>query len=718
MGLPVQPVVAMTAFARVLAFRAALFAVLFVPVLRTQEPAQRPQQPVFRTETALIEVEVRATARGGRLASGLEKEDFTLFEAGEEQEISTFDFVPRSSPLTQAAGIPSAGTPEPRPDIPVQATDTPREETFIYIASRVGQVQRKRTHAAIKKFIQTNLRPGVRVSLDGLPFTSDEATLLAMLDQMLHQGGKDGVPSLVNMATASLDEQIATLAAHTGITSPVALSTSPSIAVMQRVHFERALVEGYTTLINQLGTYPGKKILVLFSRGLRFDAENAMYWSQLAAAAMRARVIMHAVDARGLVALPGPSSQQDASPLGLQAEVPSGMPPFPRPELADQPFSLDDLRFSQHGLMSLVEGTGGKAVVNDNNLGAVFANVNEELGGYYVLGYYPHDSTTEGRFRKIKIEVNQPRVKLSFRRGYFEDKEFSKQSKAEKRRALERLLYSNQMPSQIPLRVGYEFFRGEDGRLVAAYCVGIEARSIPATRTKKGLAVNLVMLARAESVDGARVPFGDEQSLEMVFKPDEFRRMQADPTAMLQFPSTLRLPAGRYRWKVVVRDEGSGRAGAYESAVEVPRFTGETSPSSLLLTGRMVAVGSDAADNGKKEKESTEPRGIDIDGLRFYPQPENLFRRGSALHVVYGLYNVSADLLESPPSPRVFLLLGDQPLDLPPFTNYEAFPSAARRELHYVATLETAKLELGEYKLLVGLPNGTDAIVREFKLVP
>ena len=39
-------------------------------------------------------------------------------------------------------------------------------------------------------------------------------------------------------------------------------------------------------------------------------------------------------------------------------------------------------------------------------------------------------------------------------------------------------------------------------------------------------------------------------------------------------------------------------------------------------------------------------------------------------------------------------------------------------EVHYVATLDTEALKPGPYKLIVSLPNGTDAIFREFTLVP
>ena len=60
--------------------------------------AQDAQQPdatdagddvVFRTETALMEVEVRATLRRGEPVEGLTREDFQFFENGEPHGLAT-----------------------------------------------------------------------------------------------------------------------------------------------------------------------------------------------------------------------------------------------------------------------------------------------------------------------------------------------------------------------------------------------------------------------------------------------------------------------------------------------------------------------------------------------------------------------------------------------------------------------------------------------------
>ena len=48
---------------------------------------------VFRTETSLMEVEVKVKTRRGDLVEGLTREDFQLFENGEPQQIVSFEYV-------------------------------------------------------------------------------------------------------------------------------------------------------------------------------------------------------------------------------------------------------------------------------------------------------------------------------------------------------------------------------------------------------------------------------------------------------------------------------------------------------------------------------------------------------------------------------------------------------------------------------------------------
>ncbi|MBK9169094.1 MAG: hypothetical protein IPM24_16710 [Bryobacterales bacterium] len=73
-------------------------------------------------------------------------------------------------------------------------------------------------------------------------------------------------------------------------------------------------------------------------------------------------------------------------------------------------------------------------------------------------------------------------------------------------------------------------------------------------------------------------------------------------------------------------------------------------------------------------------------------------------------------MLRTPPAPRVYLLHEEKELSEPPFQGYEFDGVPATGTLRYLAALDTAKLEPGRYRLVVPLPDGENAIFREFAL--
>ena len=93
----------------------------------------------------------------------------------------------------------------------------------------------------------------------------------------------------------------------------------------------------------------------------------------------------------------------------------------------------DAFQDSQDGLATIAKESGGRAIFNTNDLGDIFDAVIEDTSEYYVLGYYPANTDRKGRFRKIRVEVDRPRTKLSYLRGYYEDESFDRMSKSEKR---------------------------------------------------------------------------------------------------------------------------------------------------------------------------------------------------------------------------------------------------------------------------------------------
>jgi VWFA-related protein len=69
-------------------------------------------------------------------------------------------------------------------------------------------------------------------------------------------------------------------------------------------------------------------------------------------------------------------------------------------------------------LRVLAEQTGGRAVVNTNDLRGGLSRVLDDSGGYYLLGYVsPHGD--DGKFHTITVRTTRPQVEVRARKGYW-----------------------------------------------------------------------------------------------------------------------------------------------------------------------------------------------------------------------------------------------------------------------------------------------------------
>jgi VWFA-related protein len=72
----------------------------------------------------------------------------------------------------------------------------------------------------------------------------------------------------------------------------------------------------------------------------------------------------------------------------------------------------------------LAEETGGRmiSVRSEKKLVEAFDEISEELRSQYTLGYYPTNSATDGKFRKVKVETAEKDLKVLTRKGYYAPK--------------------------------------------------------------------------------------------------------------------------------------------------------------------------------------------------------------------------------------------------------------------------------------------------------
>ena len=69
----------------------------------------------------------------------------------------------------------------------------------------------------------------------------------------------------------------------------------------------------------------------------------------------------------------------------------------------------------------LADDTGGRmiSVRSEKNIEEAFDQISEELRSQYTLGYYPSNNAKDGKFRKIKVEMNNNELKVLARKGYY-----------------------------------------------------------------------------------------------------------------------------------------------------------------------------------------------------------------------------------------------------------------------------------------------------------
>src|SRR3989441_12472847 len=121
------------------------------------------------------------------------------------------------------------------------------------------------------------------------------------------------------------------------------------------------------------------------------------------------------MDIRGLQAFPPGGEAQSASLHGQSAYSGAAV--------------LNDLNgnaASQETLATLSSDTGGKAFFDSNDFGAVFSQVQKDSSAYYVLGFTSNNPLKDGRFRRLKVHVNRPDLKLDFRSGYYTGRDFER----------------------------------------------------------------------------------------------------------------------------------------------------------------------------------------------------------------------------------------------------------------------------------------------------
>ena len=539
---------------------------------------QQQEITTFKTTTKLVVVDVFVRARNGKAIDTLKKEDFTVLENGKPQEIAIFEFQRISEEKAEPVAV------ESRPAVPARA-NTINVQT-------AGRVQYKDKRLLVLFFDFSSMQPQeqIRAQQSALKFLGEQMTASDMVAIMT-------LGATVQVAqdfTADRDRLTQVIKSfHIGDSSELAIEADTGDAnsgeytgaafVADETEFnifntDRKLA-GLETAVRMLAPLPEKKALVYFSAGIpKTGVENHSQLESTVNAAIRANVSFYPIDARGLVALTPGGDASKAIPRGAQI--------FNGQAITAQKTKFND---AQETLFTLADDTGGKALLDSNDLTLGIQQAHTDLGSYYVIGYYDSNPVADGKFRRVQVNVpKQYAAQLDYRNGYFAGKEFSKSTSSDKERQLQEALVLGDPVTDLPMALEINYFRLVGDHYFVPVAVKIAGSEIALSRRGAGDTTELDFVGQIMDAKGQ---VKDRVRDTIKVKLGEGAAQLASKN--IQYDTGFSLLPGKYRLKFLARENQGGKMGTFETDFVVPNLNADSKGlrvSSVVWSGQRQPV--------------------------------------------------------------------------------------------------------------------------------
>ena len=538
-----------------------------------KEPKSDESSPgfTFRVPVNVVLVNVTVTDRAGKPVKDLTVEDFKLFEDGKRQPIQSFEV--ESSQLEAGTNLTGEGTAPPTPGAQVAAQE-PEDRTRL-ISYFIDDLTARSPRyffwvvSALQKFIAEEMGPEDQVgvfSASGrvrMPFTGDRKLLRERIEE-LHVGKFYLSRPYRSRCPVMTDVQVIRIVdGHRGIDFTRAFREATRCIevrdldpgdIEQHVRAEafhqysgaqaaiQRLVAALRHHVRTLQHFTASKSVVLFSDG--FVPARSMRWrlDQVVSRALRSRVAVNVVDIRGLhtVGFEAANNDQGRNLTGepiSQEDFNAGLDP-------SREFSslFRDQTYQRRPLEKLTEETGGILFTDNNDLVAGLSQISNTQSYYYVLSYASPDQKADGKYHKIRVEVDRPTVELSYRRGYFAPRK-TLSLEDRKNEDIQLALTAPGNFDQIPLQLAYRSSPTQDDRHRLSVFTNVSIAGMPFRQEGERRQNLLHLLLMVYDRDGQRVE-GSQKTIELNLGESSYR-------SMLQRGFTTRteweVPAGEYK---------------------------------------------------------------------------------------------------------------------------------------------------------------------------
>jgi VWFA-related protein len=604
-------------------------------VAQATKPAGGDAQATFSTTTQLVVETVNVKDKSGKSIDNLTAKDFTITEDGVPQAIRFFELqqlpdVPNTSAIQPAP----AQRPEPfkrltRTQLAPEAPGNPRYRNHRLLAlyfdmSAMPPADQLRALDGAEQFIRNQMTASdlmavmtftggaVQVMTD---FTDDRDRLMRILETLIVGEDQDFIQSDDDASSADTGTAFGQDDSEFNI-----FNTDRQLSALQ-------------TAATMLGELSEKKALLYFASGLRLNGvDNQAQLHATINAAIHAGVSFWPIDARGLVAQAPLGDATKGSPGG--AGMYTG---------ASALANTNNFQQSQDTLFALAGDTGGKALLDNNDLAAGIVQAQKSVTNYYILGYYTTNTNLDGKFRRIKVTLNGGiAATLDYRQGYFSGKQFNKFTATDKERQLEDALMLGDPITELTISMELNFFQLNRAEYFVPLTVKIPGRELALAR--KGGAEHTLI----DFVGEIKDDFGS--TITNVRDKVDIKLSGATAAELTQRPveydTGFTLLPGKYVIKFLARDNETGRIGTYQSAFVIPNLNKEEKriPISSVVLGSQRIDMRDALYNAAKDKGKADGVNPLIeDGQKLIPSVTRVFSGSRDMYVYLQAYERAAE---------------------------------------------------------------------------
>ncbi|MGH9407252.1 MAG: VWA domain-containing protein [Terriglobia bacterium] len=524
------------------------------------------QRYTLKITSNVVLVDVRVTDRKGNPVTDLKQSNFKVSEDGVPQKIDSFDLenIQKLAQETGENGKPAEVNLATLPPTTTQDTykrlvQNHRLVVLFFDLSSMQIPDLLRALQSAQNFIKTQLTPADLVSI--VTYSSDlrvvqqftnDRDVLARAVRSVQVGQSSTLASNGSVGDAGGTDSFG----NTVVTQDTADAFTPDQTEFNIFNTDEKL-SALQSLADLLRAVPGRKSVIHFSSGIeQTGVDNEAQLQATIDAANRADVSFYTVDARGLMAMPPGGDASSASPSGTGIYT-SGA-------VSSQ---ISSLHGSRETLSTLATDTGGRMFTDLNNFAPAYQRVLQANSSYYLIGYSPSNTKTDGRYRHISVRlVDAPGLKLEARPGYYAPVSFRQSTSEQKEDQLQEAMNSETPFLDLPLAVEASYFLQSDGHYYVVLAAKIPGSSISFHGRSSVRKTQFDFAWRATDSSG-KVAGALRDTLPVKLNASTYQEVLK---GNILYEGGMVLPPGTYKLKVVARENESGKMGTFERPLVLP----------------------------------------------------------------------------------------------------------------------------------------------------